>query len=109
MEELSKRLRPYPKEGRWDEMEASISDDVLELFATVGTYDKIGRKIMERYEGLADSLSLFVPTDTEPGPLSEILQDIQRIPTPLQGLCHGMATHTRKLFPSIVEAVNLTS
>jgi hypothetical protein len=80
MEELSERLRPYPKEGRWDEMEASISDDVLELFATVGTYDKIGRKIMERYEELTDTLSLFVRTDTEPGPLDEILQDIQRIP-----------------------------
>ena len=61
-----------------------ISDDVLELFATVGTYDEIGAKIAERYEALADSLSLFVPTDTEPGPLGEVLQDIQRIPTPFQ-------------------------
>ena len=84
MEELGERLRPYPKEGRWDEMAALISDDVLELFATVGTYDEIGAKIAERYEGLADSLSLFVPTDTKPGPLGEVLQGIQRIPTPFQ-------------------------
>ena len=87
MEELGERLRPYPKEGRWDEMASLISDDVLELFATVGTYDEIGAKIAARYEGLADSLSLFVPTDTEPGPLGEILQDIHRIPA--QFNAHG--------------------
>ncbi|MEL0019622.1 MAG: TIGR03617 family F420-dependent LLM class oxidoreductase [Rickettsiales bacterium] len=89
MEELGERLRSYPKEGRWDEMAALISDDVLELFATVGTYGEIGAKIAERYEGLADSLSLFVPTDTEPGPLGEVLQDIQRIPTPFKAYAAG--------------------
>ena len=86
LEDLGERLRPYPKEKRWDEMAAEISDDVLELFATVGTYDEIGSKIANRYKGLADSLSLFVPTDTKPGPLGEVLQDIQKIPT--QFLAH---------------------
>jgi hypothetical protein len=45
---------------------------------------KISWKIAERYEGMADSLSLFVPTDTEPGPISEALQDIQRIRSPFK-------------------------
>ena len=31
--------------GRRDEMTALLSDDLLELFATVGTYDKIGVKL----------------------------------------------------------------
>ncbi len=89
MMELGEKLRPLPAAGRWDEMAAMISDDVVDLFATVGTHDTIAKKIEERYAGLADSLSLFIPTDTPPGPLGEILQDIQRIPTPFKGYDQG--------------------
>jgi len=85
MLELGERLRPLPAEGRWDEMAALIPDDVVDLFATVGTHDEIAGKIEERYGGLADTVSLFIPTDTPPGPLGEILQDIQRIPTAFAG------------------------
>jgi probable F420-dependent oxidoreductase len=81
MEDLGLKLRPYPAEGRWDEMAALIPDDVLELFAIVGRHDELAGKIAAKYQGLADTLSLFIPTDTAPGPLGEVLQDIQRIPT----------------------------
>jgi len=62
-----------------------IPDDVVDLFAIVGTHDEITAKIEARYAGLADSITLFIPTDTPPGPLGEIMQDIQRIPTPFKG------------------------
>lgn len=87
--ELGEKLRPMPAQGRWDEMAAMIPDDVVELFATVGTYDTIAKKIEDRYSGLVDSLSLFIPTDTPPGPLGEILQDIQKIPTPFKSYDPG--------------------
>ena len=83
--DLGEKLRPLPAEGRWDEMAAMIPDDVVDLFATVGTHETIGKQIEERYAGLADSLSLFIPTDTAPGPVGEILQDIQGIPTKFTG------------------------
>ena len=83
--DLGEKLRPLPAEGRWDEMAAMIPDDVVDLFATVGTHETIGKQIEERYAGLADSLSLFIPTDTAPGPVGEILQDIQGIPTKCTG------------------------
>jgi probable F420-dependent oxidoreductase len=85
MEELGEKLRPFPKEGRWSEMAAQISDDVLELFATVATHDKLADAIEKRYGGLADTLSLFIPPHTDPLPLKEVMQDIQRIPTPFEG------------------------
>ena len=44
--------------------------------------DTIAGRLAERYGGLADTLSLFIPTDTDPAPLGEIVRDIQRIPTP---------------------------
>ena len=95
MEELGHRLRPYPAAGRWDEMAALIPDEVLELFAIVGTHDRIADKIAERYGGLADALSLFIPTDTEPGPLAEIVQDVGRIPTPFEAYGPGWPSAAR--------------
>ncbi|MDP6706595.1 MAG: TIGR03617 family F420-dependent LLM class oxidoreductase [Alphaproteobacteria bacterium] len=89
MEELGHRLRPYPAEGRWNEMAALISDEVLELFAIVGTHDTIADRVAERYGGLADALSLFMPTEVDPGPLREIVQDVQRIPTPFESYAPG--------------------
>jgi len=89
MLDLGETLRPLPAQGRWDEMAALISDDVVDLFATVGTHDQIAGKIEARYAGLADTVSLFIPTDTPPGPLGEILQDIQRIPTPFKSYDKG--------------------
>jgi len=85
MEELGEKLRPYPAAGRWDEMAALIPDDVLELFAVVGRHDVIAEKIAKRYGGLADTLSLFIPTDTDPGPLGEVVRDIRRIGMPFSG------------------------
>lgn len=89
MEELGLRLRDYPKRGRWDEMAAEISDDTLALFATVTTHDTLAKKIEQRYGGLADTLSLFIPPHTDPLPLKEVMQDIRRIPTPFEGYATG--------------------
>ena len=85
LEELGEKLRPFPAAGRWSEMAAQIPDDIVELFAVVGRHDELASKIAQKYEGLADTLSLFVPTDTEPGPLGEVMQDIQRIPAKFTG------------------------
>lgn len=85
MEELGERLRPLPAQGRWDEMAAMIPDDVIDLFATVAPFDTLADRIAKRYGGLADTLSLFMPTETEVGPFREVLQDIRRIATPFTG------------------------
>lgn len=79
LEELGEKLRPYPAAGRWDEMAALIPDEVVDLFAIVGRHDELVGKVEAKYAGLADSLSLFVPTDTDPGPLGEALQDVRAI------------------------------
>ncbi|MCB1743082.1 MAG: TIGR03617 family F420-dependent LLM class oxidoreductase [Gammaproteobacteria bacterium] len=85
MEDLGLKLRDFPKQGRWSEMAAQISDDVLELFATVATHDRLAAAVEQRYAGLVDSLSLFIPPHTDPLPLSEVMHDIQRIDTPFKG------------------------
>jgi hypothetical protein len=41
---LGEKLHRYPREGRWDEMAAQIPDEVIGLFAVVGTYDTMRRR-----------------------------------------------------------------
>lgn len=83
--DLGEKLRPLPAAGRWDEMAAMVPDEVVDLFATVAPHDTLAAKLEERYGGLVDSLSLFIPTDTPPGPLGEVLQDVRKVPTPFKG------------------------
>lgn len=96
MEDLGHKLRNYPKEGRWSEMAALIPNDVLDLFATVGTYDRIPAMLERRYGGLVDTLSLFIPPHADPAPLAEILPDIQRIRTPFEGYATGWDDGARR-------------
>ncbi|MEQ8748323.1 MAG: TIGR03617 family F420-dependent LLM class oxidoreductase [Amphiplicatus sp.] len=91
LEELGERLRPYPAANRWDEMAALISDETMELFAVVGRHDEIVQKVGAKYAGLVDTLSLFVPTDTAPGPLGEIMSDVAGIGTPFKAYAQEFA------------------
>jgi probable F420-dependent oxidoreductase len=81
MEALGERLRPYPAAGRWQEMARLIPDEVVELFAMVGTHDAIPAMIEQRYGGLADALSLFVPPHTDPRTLAPIVAAAGEITT----------------------------
>lgn len=85
LEELGQKLNRFPREGRWDEMAAQIPDEVIDLFAVVGTYDSIASEIGKRYGGCADTVSFPMLPDAKPGPLREVIQDINRIPVAFQG------------------------
>ncbi len=38
-----------------------ISDEMLELFATIGTYDELAPKLRERWGGLCSTMFLGLP------------------------------------------------
>lgn len=89
LEALGETLTRYPREGRWNEMAAQISDDVIDLFAVVGTYDTIAGEIEKRYGGCADTIPFQVSPEVEPGALREVVQDVRRIPSPFAGYAAG--------------------
>jgi hypothetical protein len=60
-------------------MAARIPVEVLEFFAIVGTHDVVPEMAAERYGGLADAVSLFLPTDIDPGPLGDVARDFKGI------------------------------
>jgi len=59
--DLANRLKLLSREQRWEEMPAYISDDVLNTYATVGTFDEIGEKIKERYGRLVTNVEFSIP------------------------------------------------
>jgi alkanesulfonate monooxygenase SsuD/methylene tetrahydromethanopterin reductase-like flavin-dependent oxidoreductase (luciferase family) len=86
---LGEKGHRYPREGRWDEMAAQIPDDVIGLFAVVGTYDTIVGEIEQRYRGGADTIAFPTSPDAEPRALREVVEGIQRIPSAFTGYAVG--------------------
>ena len=48
-------LNSLSKEGKWEEMTAAVSDDVVRLFAAVGRHEEIAAQIEQRFGGVAES------------------------------------------------------
>ncbi|HVN29571.1 MAG TPA: TIGR03617 family F420-dependent LLM class oxidoreductase [Candidatus Binataceae bacterium] len=79
--DLGRKLNDLSKQGKWTEMTSSISDDVVRLFAAVGTHREIAQAIERRFAGLSDavfaSVNSAVPSDLP----ADVIADIHRIPT----------------------------
>lgn len=85
LEELGLKLHAMSVEGRWNEMPAEVSDDVVRMFAACGTFDEIAVAIEARYGGVADAIELSFPMGTPAGLQRELLTDIRRIPHLFEG------------------------
>jgi probable F420-dependent oxidoreductase len=80
LEELGQKLHRMSVAGRWRDMAAEVSDDVVRIFAACATYDGLAPAIAERFGGAADSIDLEFPADAPSGLQRELLADIRRIP-----------------------------
>ncbi len=54
--------------GDWEGMAREISDEMLDEFAIIGTYPELAEKILKKYDGVVDRLSLY---DCLPAPGEE--------------------------------------
>ena len=73
------------KAGQWDRMAAEISDDVVRLFAAVGTHAEIARAIETRFGGVVDTVTLSGGYGTRQDIPPELIRDVQRIPAAFTG------------------------
>jgi probable F420-dependent oxidoreductase len=73
-EEVGGRLGTMAREKKWREMPALITDDMLAAFAIEATPEEIGPALKERYEGLIDRVSLYLPF--VPGERDEFWQTV---------------------------------
>ncbi|MEN9728841.1 MAG: hypothetical protein RL434_3207 [Pseudomonadota bacterium] len=58
---LADELQGLSRAQRWEEMPDRISDEVLELYATVGTWDEIVPRLLARYRGLVTHAEFSIP------------------------------------------------
>jgi alkanesulfonate monooxygenase SsuD/methylene tetrahydromethanopterin reductase-like flavin-dependent oxidoreductase (luciferase family) len=59
--DLADRLKLLSRAQRWEEMPQHITDDILETFVTIGTYDTIARKLSDRYGGVVTHCEFSIP------------------------------------------------
>lgn len=85
LQDLGTKLHDFSVQGRWKEMAALVSDDVVRIFAACGTYDEIVPAIETRFGGAADAIELNFAPATAHGLMRELVADIRRIPHAFQG------------------------
>jgi probable F420-dependent oxidoreductase len=85
LEELGARLHRLSVEGRWVQMPAEVSDDVVRIFAACAAYPDLAAAVEARFGGLADAIELDFPADAPVGLQRELLADIRRIPHTFAG------------------------
>ena len=67
-------------DGHWADMGKLITDEMLDSFAVVGTYDQIASKIKTTYGDFAESVTFSITGDVSPqmeNTLREIIADLQ--------------------------------
>jgi alkanesulfonate monooxygenase SsuD/methylene tetrahydromethanopterin reductase-like flavin-dependent oxidoreductase (luciferase family) len=60
-EEIGKKLRELSRAGKWMEMPALISDEMVETYAAVAAPEDLAAALKERYRGIADRINLYLP------------------------------------------------
>jgi probable F420-dependent oxidoreductase len=83
--DLGRKLHQMTREGRWKEMAAEISDEVLDIFAVIAPYSEIKGLVQARFGGLSDSVELGYQPGVSPEQLAEVVQDLATIPTRFEG------------------------
>ncbi len=76
--ELQTRLNRMSKEGRWLEMAGEIDDALLDRIAIVGPRDEIADRILDRYAGQVDRISLVAPFAPDEGLWVDVVQDLRK-------------------------------
>ena len=60
-EDVAERLSAHAARGEWGEMFGLVTDEILGTFCLVSDAKSLPAKLKERYEGLADRLTLYTP------------------------------------------------
>ncbi len=58
LQDLGEELNHLSKTDGWDQMPGRVSDDVVRLFAVVGTHDELAGVMRDRFGGLVDTIAV---------------------------------------------------
>ena len=83
--DLGLKLHDMSIKGQWRDMAKELSDDVVRLFAAVGTHDVIVGEIEKRYCGVSDTVYTHHVPAIDPQIPPDLLQEIRRLPAAFTG------------------------
>ena len=66
-DDVPAKLNARAAQGDWQGMANEITDDMLDVFATVGRLDEIGAKVRRKYGGILDRVTFYFPFDRNDG------------------------------------------
>jgi probable F420-dependent oxidoreductase len=84
-DDLGAELHMLSKQGRWADMAARVSDDVVREFAVIAPHDGLGRAIEQRFGGLTDSIELGLPDGIADGEARELVAEVHAVATRFVG------------------------
>ncbi|MFP3562974.1 TIGR03617 family F420-dependent LLM class oxidoreductase [Paraburkholderia sp. SIMBA_030] len=79
LEDLAAEAKLLSRAQRWEELPELISDEILDQFAVVGTYDQVGRKLIERFGKVVTNSEFSIPVrnEAEFDTLAQLVRDIK--------------------------------
>jgi probable F420-dependent oxidoreductase len=89
LHDLGRKLNLMSKAGQWDRMAAEISDDVVRLFAAIGTWAELPKVVATRFGGVSDAVGVTGGYGVHQDVPADVVQEIRRIPSPFQGHLSG--------------------
>lgn len=75
--ELQPELHKMTREGRWQDMQSLVTDEVLDRVATAGTPEEIAARLKQRFDGVADRLAFASPFPLPPSCVTRIIAGLQ--------------------------------
>lgn len=76
--DLHGELNRLSKQGRWTEMAARVPDELVEIVTVAGLRDEIAGRLLERVQGITDSVSLVNNRRPDPSNFADIVAELRR-------------------------------
>ena len=78
---LAKNLNKLVRNGHWEKLAAQIPDDVLDLFAAVGTFGELPEKVAARFGGISDTVGVEFSPQSKAAAVSALVEKLRAIPS----------------------------
>ena len=79
LEDLANEAKLLSRAQKWEELPHLISDEILEKFVVIGTFDTIGNKLFERFGNVVTNSEFSIPVNNsgDKEKLTEIIKILQ--------------------------------